>query len=275
MTSPVNNFQDILNAMEREPALRDALRRHILTEELLQVPVRLERMEGDISTPKEDVGTLKEDVSTFKQDVSRMGEDISWILRDRLRIPRRRVRSQIPPPEVGHQRQRVLHSARQVGPHRAPRRSRSAGNHRGPRDGRIGQSRPGPHHRWPYGLPPGRGLNHHPAGRHRPGCRTGRTAGQGNRTNRHSVRHRREGGAGPPKRTRPGAPHPGAPGALNPGHSRRNGNPEPISPQRTQRTRSFLGKTYPNQKNSVLSALSVVRITGGSNGSINVGWDYG
>ena len=67
MTSPVNNFQDILNAMEREPALRDALRRHILTEELLQVPVRLERMEGDISTLKEDVGTLKEDVSTFKQ----------------------------------------------------------------------------------------------------------------------------------------------------------------------------------------------------------------
>ena len=268
MTSPVNNFQDILNAMEREPALRDALRRHILTEELLQVPVRLERMEGDIST-------LKEDVSTSQARRRQNGRGHQLDQRDRLRIPRRRVRSQIPPPEVGHQRQRVFHSARQVGPHRAPRRSRSAGNHRGPRDGRIGQSRPGPQHRWPYRLPPGRGLNHHPAGRHRPGCRTGRTAGQGNRTNCHSVRHRREGGAGPPKRTRPGAPHPGAPGALNPGHSRRNGNPEPISPQRTQRTRSFLGKTYPNQKNSVLSALSVVRITGGSNGSINVGWDYG
>ena len=98
--------------MEREPAFRDALRRHILTEELLQAPVRLERMEGDISTPKEDVGTLKEDVSTFEEDVSRMGEDISWILGDRLRIPRRRVRPQIPPPRFGHQRQRVLHSAR-------------------------------------------------------------------------------------------------------------------------------------------------------------------
>ena len=72
MTSPVNNFQDILNAMEREPALRDALRRHILTEELLQVPVRLERMEGDIST-------LKQDVDTLKVDVGRMGGDISRI----------------------------------------------------------------------------------------------------------------------------------------------------------------------------------------------------
>ena len=38
MTSPINDFQDILNAMEHDPALRDALRRHILTDELLQVP---------------------------------------------------------------------------------------------------------------------------------------------------------------------------------------------------------------------------------------------
>ena len=43
MTSPVNNFQDILDAMERDPALRNALRRHILTDELLQVPVQLEK----------------------------------------------------------------------------------------------------------------------------------------------------------------------------------------------------------------------------------------
>ena len=87
MTSPVNNFQDILNAMEREPALRDALRRHILTEELLQTPVRLERIEEDVGTLKEDVGTLKEsvgrmdgDIDSFKEDLSRMGDDISWIL---------------------------------------------------------------------------------------------------------------------------------------------------------------------------------------------------
>ena len=87
MTSPVNNFQDILNAMEREPALRDALRRHILTEELLQTPVRLERIEEDVGTLKEDVGTLKEsvgrmdgDIGSFKEDLSRMGDDISWIL---------------------------------------------------------------------------------------------------------------------------------------------------------------------------------------------------
>ena len=43
MTTPINTFEDILDAMERDPALRDALRRHILTDELLQVPVRLEQ----------------------------------------------------------------------------------------------------------------------------------------------------------------------------------------------------------------------------------------
>ena len=38
MTTPINTFEDILDAMERDPALRDALRRHVLTDELLQVP---------------------------------------------------------------------------------------------------------------------------------------------------------------------------------------------------------------------------------------------
>ena len=70
MTTPINTFEDILEAMERDPALRDALRRHILTDELLQMPLRLEqfiteqkdftsntltrldRMEGDSGTLK-------------------------------------------------------------------------------------------------------------------------------------------------------------------------------------------------------------------------------
>ena len=67
MTTPINTFEDILDAMERDRALRDALRRHILTDELLQMPLRLEqfiteqkdfnpntlaRMEGDSGTLK-------------------------------------------------------------------------------------------------------------------------------------------------------------------------------------------------------------------------------
>ena len=70
MTTPINTFEDIWDAMERDPALRDTLRRHILTDELLQMPLRLEqfiteqkdfnsnnlarmdRMEGDSGTLK-------------------------------------------------------------------------------------------------------------------------------------------------------------------------------------------------------------------------------
>ena len=93
MTTPINDFQDILNAMERDPALRGALRRHILTDELLQMPVRLERVEEDIGTIKGDVATLKEDVSTLKEgqarlegDVGILKEDVSTLREDVARI---------------------------------------------------------------------------------------------------------------------------------------------------------------------------------------------
>ena len=93
MTTLINDFQDILGAMERNPALRDALRRHILTDELLQMPVRLERVEEDIGTIKGDVATLKEDVSTLKEgqarlegDVGILKEDVSTLREDVARI---------------------------------------------------------------------------------------------------------------------------------------------------------------------------------------------
>ena len=35
MTTPINSFQDFIDAMERDPAFRDALRRYILTDEIL------------------------------------------------------------------------------------------------------------------------------------------------------------------------------------------------------------------------------------------------
>ena len=59
MTTPVNSFEDILNALEQNPDLRDRLRRHILTEELFQVPVRLERLEDSISKVQSDVQSLQ------------------------------------------------------------------------------------------------------------------------------------------------------------------------------------------------------------------------
>lgn len=86
MTTPINNFQDIMDAMERDPALRDALRRHILTEELLQVPARLGRIEGDIDTLKEGQERLEQTVSQLggkvdglEQTVSQLGEKVDGL----------------------------------------------------------------------------------------------------------------------------------------------------------------------------------------------------
>ena len=38
MTTPINDFQDILDAIESEPALKEALRNRIFTYEALQLP---------------------------------------------------------------------------------------------------------------------------------------------------------------------------------------------------------------------------------------------
>ena len=76
MTMEINNFQDILNAMERDPALANAMRRHILTDELLKVPARLVRIEEDIGTLKDDMTTVKEDLQGIKEDVKRIAADV-------------------------------------------------------------------------------------------------------------------------------------------------------------------------------------------------------
>ena len=96
MTTPINNFQDILDAMERDPALKDAMRRQILTEELLQVPVRLDRIEGDIGILKEGqarlearVGTIETDVGTIKEDVSALKEGQARLEEGQARLEER------------------------------------------------------------------------------------------------------------------------------------------------------------------------------------------
>ena len=70
MTTPINTLEDILEALERDPALREALRRHILTDELLQMPVRLQRIETDVSTLKDNLSSLTTTVNTMGGDVS-------------------------------------------------------------------------------------------------------------------------------------------------------------------------------------------------------------
>ena len=62
--------------MEREPSLRDAVRRHILTDELLQMPVRLERIQADISILKEGQTRLEEKHDRLEENVDRLDQKV-------------------------------------------------------------------------------------------------------------------------------------------------------------------------------------------------------
>ena len=72
MTTPINTFEDILDAMERDPALRDTLRRHILTDELMQMPLRLEQF---ITEQKDFNEDMRERTSNTLTRLDRMEGD--------------------------------------------------------------------------------------------------------------------------------------------------------------------------------------------------------
>ena len=54
----INSQDDFLRALEENPQWRDAVRRQILTEELLQLPVRFDTLAQDMSQVKNDINTL-------------------------------------------------------------------------------------------------------------------------------------------------------------------------------------------------------------------------
>ena len=77
MSTPINNFQDILDAMERNPELAAAMRRHILTEELLHTPAMLfnfiERQTAfneEMTSFVKEQRTFNEEQRTFNQEVT-------------------------------------------------------------------------------------------------------------------------------------------------------------------------------------------------------------
>ena len=75
MTTPINTFQDILDAMERDPALLDALRRHILTDDLLELPAQFKALVETVAALTETVRVLSLKPSKFspKTLMARMG----------------------------------------------------------------------------------------------------------------------------------------------------------------------------------------------------------
>ena len=78
---PREFVQYVINAVNANPDLREPLLRALLTEEFLEMPGRVARIEEDVSVLKEDVSILKEDVNVLKEDVSVLKEDVN-ILKD-------------------------------------------------------------------------------------------------------------------------------------------------------------------------------------------------
>ena len=96
----ISTMQDILDALEQNPdlqrefhkhvvdvirndnAIRQDLRKEILTEELLLLPARFTRLEEDASEIRGDVSELKSDVSQLRTDVDELKTDVSQLRTD-------------------------------------------------------------------------------------------------------------------------------------------------------------------------------------------------
>ena len=80
--TPINTFQDILDAMDQNPALRDALRRHILTEELLQLPAAVHQLRANVEELKAGQARLETDMAEVKSDVAELKTDMAEVKSD-------------------------------------------------------------------------------------------------------------------------------------------------------------------------------------------------
>ena len=67
MPTPIESFEDILEALEHNPALRDALRRHILSQELLQLPVQLGQFITEQRAFNEGMNDFQEEQRAFNE----------------------------------------------------------------------------------------------------------------------------------------------------------------------------------------------------------------
>lgn len=110
MTVPVASFQDILDALEQNPELRNQLRTHILTEELLQLPAQFLLLREDFGHLREDVDELKtgqRELQTRMNRVEGRLGNIDGILYEQSAV---RIAVQLASLELGIEGPRVAYS---------------------------------------------------------------------------------------------------------------------------------------------------------------------
>ena len=86
MASPINSFQDILDALEQNPSFRDALRRHILTEELLQLPAQFMLLRADVDELKSGQERLEAGVDQLAEGQQRLESTVSQLAEGQERL---------------------------------------------------------------------------------------------------------------------------------------------------------------------------------------------
>ena len=109
--TPIETFEDILAAMERNPHLRAAMRQHILDQEFLQLPSivrelqqtvaelaqlvrdyiqstneRLDRLERDVAELKAGQANLQQDVAELKIGQARLESDVAELKTGQARL---------------------------------------------------------------------------------------------------------------------------------------------------------------------------------------------
>ena len=77
MTNPINTFQDILDAMEQDPSLGDALRRHILTDALMQLPVQFRVFMEAALQMRDSITRLEEGQDALRKDARELNTRMS------------------------------------------------------------------------------------------------------------------------------------------------------------------------------------------------------
>lgn len=100
----ISTFEDIINVLKRRPKWREEMRQLILTEELMKLPSKVDKLsdrfenfvkeefqplrkkvdtiEDDVTVLKQDVAVLKEDVEVLKEDVAVLKQDVAILKED-------------------------------------------------------------------------------------------------------------------------------------------------------------------------------------------------
>ena len=78
----INSQDDFLRALEENPQWRNAIRRHILTEELLQLPARFHVLTQRVDTLDQKVDVLTQRVNTLDQKVDVLTQGMSQVKTD-------------------------------------------------------------------------------------------------------------------------------------------------------------------------------------------------